>query len=369
MVVHASFAPSGTGRTGTIQTWTVPASGGYQITAKGAAGGSAYLSSSTTVNPGGRGARVATVVDLTAGDVIQILVGQKGGDNPSSSRGSGGGGATIVYNQTTATLLLIVGAGGGGGQYANDNPSADASLGPDGKKPTLNSYAANGAGAGGTGGNGGAQSGTNYTGGGAGWITNGGSSSWGKGGEKWDPAVAGTGEGGVGYADGGSTLVNDGGFGGGGGGYAGSGGGAGYSGGGGGSWSLSGPGGGGGTYVLPGALVLDSAVDNTGAGSVEFADPPPPAAHITAASSMAVAGDTPYLPAMFSPLEDALPKAMVVPVAKGPYYGPYLHDLKATKCAALTDYNHLKERYPEDFPNPGQEFLTDAVTLPEQVYD
>ena len=63
----ALFNNTGTGRTGTVASWTVPATATYRLSASGAAGGYAYLASSTTTNPGGLGATVAGDFALTAG--------------------------------------------------------------------------------------------------------------------------------------------------------------------------------------------------------------------------------------------------------------------------------------------------------------
>lgn len=243
-----------------IQEWTVPATKNYEIDAYGATGGYAYLLSTSTISYGGRGARLKGTFSLTEGDVIQILVGQRGRNNPNSARGSGGGGGTFVYNSTTSTLLIAAGGGGGGGQYARTS-GADANHETTDGNPGLRS----GAGAAGTGGNGGGNG--TYASGGAGWLTNGTSSSFTTGGATFSNG----GLGGVNYStlSDNDTINNNGkpgGFGGGGGSYAGSGGGGGYSGGGGGGWSYSGEGGGGGSYIDSGATStlaeLDTSQDN-----------------------------------------------------------------------------------------------------------
>ena len=220
-----------------IQQWTVPQTGTYQIDAYGATGGYAYLSGTSTIEYGGRGARIRGRFNLNKGDYIRILVGQMGVNNPNSSRGGGGGGGTFVYNSTTSRLLIAAGGGGGSGQYARPT-SAD---------PNVNSINGTGGnrtnpGAGGTDGNGGEDG--SYSGAGAGWLGNGlDSPGFAAGGTRF---LSG-GYGGTGYSDGTNNGVN-GGFGGGGGSYSGGGGGGGYSGGGGGGTSASGFGGGGGSY-------------------------------------------------------------------------------------------------------------------------
>ena len=85
-----------------IQKWTVPVSGSYQIIAAGATGGNSI----------GRGIIVSTIVTLTKGQVISILVGQKGTAVQGDRGGGGGGGSFVVYSDNTP--ILIAGGGGGG---------------------------------------------------------------------------------------------------------------------------------------------------------------------------------------------------------------------------------------------------------------
>lgn len=214
-----------------IQIWTVPRDGDYQIEAYGAEGGYAYLLSTSTINPGGKGAYIKGTFTFVKGQKIQLLVGQQGVDNPRNSRGGGGGGGSFVVNESDNTLLIAAGGGGGAGQYA-PNDDNNGRIGTAGGAGTVGTF-----GAGGINGNGGGAA--TYAGGGAGWLGNGIDSGQGKGGARFLEG----GIGGVLYIDG-----SDGGFGGGGGAYAGSGGGGGYSGGGAGGWSYSGQGGGGGSY-------------------------------------------------------------------------------------------------------------------------
>ncbi|HJL15126.1 MAG TPA: glycine-rich protein, partial [Sandaracinaceae bacterium LLY-WYZ-13_1] len=65
-----------------IQQWTVPATGVYRIEARGAQGVSAQAG-----RRGGDGAVVTGTFDLTEGEVLSILVGQRG----TAPRSSGGG--------------------------------------------------------------------------------------------------------------------------------------------------------------------------------------------------------------------------------------------------------------------------------------
>lgn len=130
-----------------VQSWTVPQTMGYRITALGAQGGVSW----------GLGASMAGDFTLTAGTVLRIVVGQQGGSN-NSSHGSGGGGSFVAI--TGATVPLVV-AGGGGGRGANSTAVQAFSNG------TVVT-------AGGSPGGGFAPGGTNGGGGGAGSATTGG---------------------------------------------------------------------------------------------------------------------------------------------------------------------------------------------------
>jgi len=249
------FLPTNTGRTGTTQDFTVPSTTNYGLTAVGAAGGSADLLNTTTLNPGGAGTSIYGEFALTAGDVIRFMVGQEGGRPTTiyfNQRGGGGGGGTFVYNVTTSTLLLVAGGGGGGGQYVTTTKNAN--LTANGSAGTI----AN-AGVGGVAPNGGGAS-QNYSGGGGGYSGDGASATYGQGGLSYTNG----GTGGAKYSDGG-----DGGYGGGGASYAGAGGGGGYGGGGGGGWYYSGDGGGGGSFN-GGINQTNTALAGTAAGSAEI---------------------------------------------------------------------------------------------------
>src|ERR1041385_569230 len=73
-----------------IQSWTVPVTGPYKITAIGARG----------AGNGGYGAQLEGNFNLTAGQVLSIVVGQQGengsGASASNNGGGGGGGSFIV---------------------------------------------------------------------------------------------------------------------------------------------------------------------------------------------------------------------------------------------------------------------------------
>jgi hypothetical protein len=89
-----------------IQNFTVPATGMYRVELYGASGGTNALYS-------GYGAYAAGDVSLTAGSVVQVLVGQMGSNHAPSNSDGGGGGSFVV---TGGTLLFAAGGGGGAAQ-------------------------------------------------------------------------------------------------------------------------------------------------------------------------------------------------------------------------------------------------------------
>ena len=196
-----------------IITWTVPETGTYKFTVKGAKGGN----SSGYGPAGGSGAIMVGEFLLVQGTKLKMLVGQMGQDNYYDGGGGGGSFVTLLDN----TPLIIAGGGGGG--------SASGFSGSGGKNANTgnNGHSTSWA-SGGTNGNGGGSYSTAGSGGGL--YTNGGGS-WG----------------GQAFANGGNGGPNAlGGFGGGGGGGGtnGAGGGGGYSGGGASPWSYDAAGGG-----------------------------------------------------------------------------------------------------------------------------
>lgn len=239
--------------TGNLQLYIVAESGSYLLEAAGAQGGG------EGVARGGRGAYLRGYFYLTAGDIVHLVVGQRGQSgmtvpervddpalitslpsNPQLARGGGGGGGTFIWKGTMngslpAWPLLAAGGGGGGG----NGPGGDGLISID---------ASRGEGPGGRNGRGGATSPEMfyYTGGGgAGWHgpgLSGAAPTYCQGGGQW--------AGGQG-ANFGGYLGGHGGFGGGGGGSffgAGAGGGGGFSGGEGGGGRVDSAGGGGGSY-------------------------------------------------------------------------------------------------------------------------
>ena len=101
-----------------FQIWTVPETGTYRITARGAQGFSA-----NTGNDGGEGAVIRGDFELTAGEQLRILVGQagsgvKGAIDGQGSGGGGGGSFVVRYLETLSDTanedILVIAAGGGG---------------------------------------------------------------------------------------------------------------------------------------------------------------------------------------------------------------------------------------------------------------
>ena len=128
-----SFTTNGTGRFGSIQTFTVPKTTRYRIRAWGARGGthSTNYGSYPGTYYGGKGAYKEGTFTLNKGTVLNIVVGQRGGDSVQirggqstnltaaqlglsveDNAGTGGGGGSFVY--TTSNVLLLAAGGGCG---------------------------------------------------------------------------------------------------------------------------------------------------------------------------------------------------------------------------------------------------------------
>jgi hypothetical protein len=212
------------------QDWTVPATGNYQFEVKGAPGKNGNASF------GGGGAIIRATVNLTAGEIVTIAVGQRGpnpGNNPSWPAGSGG---TFVVRKTGNVPLIIAGAGSSTSNVQN------------GRNALLTTAGDNANTTGGTNGNG--APGASAGGGGGGFLSSGGNSSYGAGGGGFNNGLIG------GNGAGGSSAK--GGFGGGAGSdgeaYGAPGGSGGYSGGAAGNAQGSAPGGGGGSFIISSAI-------------------------------------------------------------------------------------------------------------------
>jgi large repetitive protein len=199
--LDAEVTVSGSG----IQTWTAPATGTYIISASGAQGG-------TNQNTGGRGAVESGTFSLTAGTVLQILVGQAGAGSSSGNQCGGGGGASYVVSDGTPLIIAAGGGGadiGGGAQDRGQAAQGACTASGGGGGVAASSW---GAGGGGFSGNG-ANDAPYATGGTA--FTNGG-----QGGHAGSSPHGGSSAGGFG-GGGGAGYFGSGGSGGGGGGYLG----------------------------------------------------------------------------------------------------------------------------------------------------
>ena len=267
-----SFTTNGQGRYGSIQTFTVPKTTRYRIRAWGARGGthSTNYGSYPGTYYGGKGAYKEGTFTLNKGTVLNIVVGQRGGDSVEvnggrstnltaaqlglsveDNAGTGGGGGSFVY--TTSNVVLLAAGGGGGassgynGVDGQSGTSGTSSVGRDSSQVRT----------GGSGGNPGQcnRAGASYHGGvGAGWSGQGCSRAGSEHGERGGSRAQGWVGGRAGMMNsgnnGGPPPGAVGGFGGGGGGSednGASGGGGGYSGGGSGTHSNQ-AGGGGGSY-------------------------------------------------------------------------------------------------------------------------
>lgn len=108
-----------------IQEWTVPEGGIYEVRVAGAEGGDGCDSDSCgDIAPGARGAVVEATFELDEGQVLDILVGQRGRTHFSGDGGGGGGGGTFVVPSSSPQSPLLVAGGGAGG---TENPGTDSS--------------------------------------------------------------------------------------------------------------------------------------------------------------------------------------------------------------------------------------------------
>lgn len=249
-----------------VQAWTVPVTGTYRITARGAEGAvGTYAGGTHAVGLGGLGAEVTGEFMLTSGTVIKVLVGQMGvapAHNAYGHQPGGGGGGTFVVSSTNSPMVV---AGGGGG---GNDPSYGFAQGGHGRLETSGesvvhntSYQSTG----GSNGSGGVVGGSNnYVGTGAGFSGNG--TARGSVGAVAQSFLSG----GVGGFATNHAITAHGGFGGGGGAELCAGGGGGYSGGGACcGWSSYSRSGGGGSFNA-GVNQASEFGENHGPGSVEI---------------------------------------------------------------------------------------------------
>ncbi len=116
---------------GKIETFIVPPTGYYAITADGAQGGSGVNNfGGVPVGAGGLGAMASGDVFLQAGATLEIVVGRAGGNgslgtsggSPGGSGGGGGGGSFVIETNSgsgTVDINEVIAGGGGGGALAS----------------------------------------------------------------------------------------------------------------------------------------------------------------------------------------------------------------------------------------------------------
>src|SRR5689334_16512634 len=92
----AGATPTTFGFTGGFQTFTTPATGLYDILAFGAQGGTGNPGGGVDISANHLGAEIGGQFTLTAGEMLTIAIGGKGGDATSSTGGGGGGGSFVV---------------------------------------------------------------------------------------------------------------------------------------------------------------------------------------------------------------------------------------------------------------------------------
>jgi len=248
------------------QRWTVPQSRTYTIEAGGARGGDGTLGGAGSYT-GVYGARIIGTFNLTSGDVLEIVVGSRGGNHGGAhGNENGGGGGTFVFNVTKNSLLIVAGGAGGSPSTSYSSSCAPPSVtnGQGQASSGVASFTCSSSVSAPTPGQGGNTAGSYQGGAGGGYLSTGAN-----GGTHCD-----TGRGGNGYNNGlvggtGNscyTSDNAGGFGGGGGGcLGGPGAGGGYTGGcSAASWSSAATYGGGGGSFNSGITVSNTAGGNTG---------------------------------------------------------------------------------------------------------
>ena len=179
------------------QDWTVPVSGTYDFDVRGAGG---YEGTGTGI--AGRGARITGRITLTKGEIITIVVGQRGEAPTSGTIAGGSGGGTFVVRKAGDQPLII--AGGGSADHGTRS-GQNGVLTTDGGRSSTNAL-------GGAAGGGGPSAG-GRSGGGGGFNSRGGSTLFGA-----SPAEVGGGSfrEGLFHLDNGARIGGNGGFGGGG---------------------------------------------------------------------------------------------------------------------------------------------------------
>jgi hypothetical protein len=161
-----------------FQTYTIPVSGYYLLTAKGGEGGSfRYINDSSDRFIGGKGASMSCYYFFNEGEQLRIAVAGAGQSVVDSmdfiEDGAGGGGASsiVLVNGNTYLPVLFAGGGGGAGMGRNGDAGQVTQNGTPGRKYNGNT----GGSAGVAGGGGGSSNGDGAGAGGAGYYTDGGS--------------------------------------------------------------------------------------------------------------------------------------------------------------------------------------------------
>lgn len=98
-----------------VQFFRVPKTGTWTITAAGARSGTSTF--------GGLGISLTATFDLVAGEMVRVVVGQRGEGNAARYSGAGGASAIAVYRSETWVPLLV--AGGGAGMSENSANNAN----------------------------------------------------------------------------------------------------------------------------------------------------------------------------------------------------------------------------------------------------
>ena len=99
-----------------VQTYKIPYTGYYDITAYGAQGSGS----------GGKGGKIVGRVNLTKGDIITVITGGNDGTNGGGAGLYKGGGSTIIKK---GNANLIIAAGGGGGSAGTAGGNGDGAGG------------------------------------------------------------------------------------------------------------------------------------------------------------------------------------------------------------------------------------------------
>lgn len=110
-----------------IQFFEIPKTGIYTISVAGAQGGDG-IDENGTIGTGGYGAFLKGDFNLTEGETIKIVVGQKGSQGYYSNadiKYGGGGGGTFVAKVDNTPLIVAAGGGGANRNYNGINGSTD----------------------------------------------------------------------------------------------------------------------------------------------------------------------------------------------------------------------------------------------------